>query len=242
MSSCPHCQSELPDDFGLVQCGGCGASVFIDMDGQVSLDDGLPAKEATEEVEADPVIDALEPQDQVESPMGDPFGDDLFSESVTPESNPMPEDPIEPAEFEPDLPVFDPLEGEPEDELIPATEEASFSDQPISDFAESKPDYAPEDLSEISDFANSEVSAGGSGSLVCHVQILEIHGAEQRRYLEKLLSSDTRLGLDAKTTLEQVENGRLLLRDLALPVAVMLIKQLQAASLDVRWQIKSVSE
>ncbi|MCB0384319.1 MAG: hypothetical protein KDD43_02925 [Bdellovibrionales bacterium] len=32
---CPVCQSQITDDFGLINCPSCGASLFIEMDGQV---------------------------------------------------------------------------------------------------------------------------------------------------------------------------------------------------------------
>ncbi|MCB0366067.1 MAG: hypothetical protein H6624_17935 [Bdellovibrionaceae bacterium] len=32
---CPVCQSQIADDFGLINCPSCGASLFIEMDGQV---------------------------------------------------------------------------------------------------------------------------------------------------------------------------------------------------------------
>ena len=35
MASCPHCQTALADDFGLLECSNCGASVFVGMDGEV---------------------------------------------------------------------------------------------------------------------------------------------------------------------------------------------------------------
>ncbi len=35
MAQCPVCSTELKDDFGLIDCPGCGASLFMEFDGQV---------------------------------------------------------------------------------------------------------------------------------------------------------------------------------------------------------------
>ncbi len=46
MANCPKCQSEIPDDFGLVTCASCGNQVLINFDGQVTVNekaDGPPA-------------------------------------------------------------------------------------------------------------------------------------------------------------------------------------------------------
>ncbi|MGE0763589.1 MAG: hypothetical protein AB7N80_09960 [Bdellovibrionales bacterium] len=39
MAQCPSCQTELKDDFGLVDCANCGAALYIEFDGSVSLRD-----------------------------------------------------------------------------------------------------------------------------------------------------------------------------------------------------------
>lgn len=46
MASCPHCQTALPDDFGLLECPNCRASVFVDMDGNVIQGSGSNAEAA----------------------------------------------------------------------------------------------------------------------------------------------------------------------------------------------------
>ncbi len=37
MSHCPNCQAPIPDDFGLIECKNCGASIFVEFDGTVAL-------------------------------------------------------------------------------------------------------------------------------------------------------------------------------------------------------------
>lgn len=35
-STCPNCQAPVPDDFGLIECAKCGASIFVEFDGSVT--------------------------------------------------------------------------------------------------------------------------------------------------------------------------------------------------------------
>lgn len=45
MSNCPNCQAPVPDDFGLIECANCGASIFVEFDGSVTA----PAEDAVVE-------------------------------------------------------------------------------------------------------------------------------------------------------------------------------------------------
>ncbi len=56
MAKCPSCQSELNDDFGLVDCAQCGAALFLEMDGEVRLRDGSAPIEEVALNPAPPVL------------------------------------------------------------------------------------------------------------------------------------------------------------------------------------------
>ena len=60
MANCPNCQNELPDDFGLLECSNCNASVFVGMDGEVvhggSSSSSAGSDESTQMIAADPVV------------------------------------------------------------------------------------------------------------------------------------------------------------------------------------------
>ena len=51
MSNCPSCQTLIDEDFGLVTCHGCGATLFVELDGS------LRANEESENAVAD-VVDS----------------------------------------------------------------------------------------------------------------------------------------------------------------------------------------
>lgn len=42
MANCPHCQSENDADFGLVNCGSCGRSFLVEIDGAVRAPEATP--------------------------------------------------------------------------------------------------------------------------------------------------------------------------------------------------------
>ncbi len=54
MAACPNCQTELPDDFGLLECSNCRASVFVGMDGEV-IQGGNADPSSTVEAQQQPV-------------------------------------------------------------------------------------------------------------------------------------------------------------------------------------------
>lgn len=79
MLSCPFCQTELVDDFGLLDCPGCDASLFIEMDGSVRSSQEEPAEEqfaAEVEVPSEAPDEFLMPADPTvveESPLEEPI-------------------------------------------------------------------------------------------------------------------------------------------------------------------------
>lgn len=50
--SCPQCQTELEDDFGIVDCNSCGAVCSVDLDGGVTLQGEVGDAEEELELEA----------------------------------------------------------------------------------------------------------------------------------------------------------------------------------------------
>ncbi len=81
MSHCPNCQAPVPDDFGLIECKNCGASIFVEFDGSVAtppeeavieqntFSRSMPLDQAQE--------DAIEPEEFLED---EPF--DIMPQSV----------------------------------------------------------------------------------------------------------------------------------------------------------------
>jgi hypothetical protein len=76
MTKCPSCGSEVAGDFGLVNCGGCGAMVMIDLSGQEpapvaefeqSETDSPPA-EMPPLTDMPPPIDEASPEEWADTP------------------------------------------------------------------------------------------------------------------------------------------------------------------------------
>lgn len=63
---CPQCQTALKDDYGMITCPGCGAIVFVDMDGGANVAGDSPASPAASD--GDAPVAAESPSDF--SPLG----------------------------------------------------------------------------------------------------------------------------------------------------------------------------
>ncbi len=95
MPNCPLCQTALEDDFGLIDCPGCNAPLFIDIDGQVVASSAQPTQSPD-------TLDTPEtdlPQQEVDQgfstlPHEPVFGEDHFtSEHEHPQEDLLQEDP-----------------------------------------------------------------------------------------------------------------------------------------------------
>ncbi len=69
MSVCPKCNTNIDEDFGLVDCTGCGVAVLIGIDGDVKV--------ASENNEAPPAIPS-----EITSPTQEVYGDTGFAGNV----------------------------------------------------------------------------------------------------------------------------------------------------------------
>lgn len=79
MAQCPVCHNELPDDFGLIDCGNCKTPLIVQFDGSViAANQEPPVEAAPPPLPADPIP-------------AEPIPDFEFAESPPTESHPEPE-------------------------------------------------------------------------------------------------------------------------------------------------------
>jgi len=77
MALCPSCQTPITGDFGLVNCESCGHAVFLDIDGEVQIQDNTPWE---------PEPSASEKVDEKVESVASPVNEDIFIDKVSSES------------------------------------------------------------------------------------------------------------------------------------------------------------
>ncbi|MCB0412621.1 MAG: zinc ribbon domain-containing protein [Bdellovibrionales bacterium] len=80
MSQCPNCQADISDDFGLVTCEACGASLFVEMDGSIVANSDIPENAQMDQVE--------EPVQDVEALQEEQWVEEIPSEELSYEESP----------------------------------------------------------------------------------------------------------------------------------------------------------
>lgn len=229
MAICPLCQNALPDDFGLIECSQCGAPLFVDMDGNVEHQGA--------EVVEEPVEEASEPMDAFHSDDFQPVTMD--SEPAEPEFVET-DNPEEVASEEIDEDAFD---EEPAPADPPPTEGfEGFSVEEIENQPEPQMQMMPpstpngsQDLSDLSQFANSSESGTRDGNLRYTVFIDGIDTADIREGFRDVVS-DRRFLWDTDRILRSIKDGQVKIEDVSAVKALLLIHRLRSLPLKVKWE------
>ncbi|MCB0342201.1 MAG: hypothetical protein H6626_10530 [Pseudobdellovibrionaceae bacterium] len=228
MAQCPLCSSEIHADFGLVDCLGCGAVLAVDMDGTVR------AEEASGSETPAPIQDVATSDENYESPPAVIVSEDYAN----------PEPPVEMAvEYQENdgnssylLDESDVLQ-EPEPAFEPADYGSEF-EEPTQEgnlAASLPPPIDSADLSDISSFANSEVSQGREGLLRFHLKIAGVDTRDVREELFEALD-DQRFLWDAQAMMADMKNGQMLISGISAVKAYILIQRLRHLPIEITWE------
>jgi hypothetical protein len=214
MAQCPECQNEVGDDFGLVTCANCGASLFVDMEGQAVSNQG---EESPPPLEAEPeeFTQPLEAED--------------FNEALHEPTQAL--DPLEAVEQEEAV-----WEGPGADEDEPSqVGEFQFED-PVED--EPRPVYAPaptsSDLADVVDFANSDLSQARDGNLKYHLKLSGIDTMDLRNAVKEALT-DRRFIWDTEAMVRGIRDGILEIDQISAVKAFLLISRVSFLPLKIEW-------
>lgn len=265
--SCPKCQNNLGDSFGLAKCSRCGCLVFIEFDGSVKMADHHSAS-STETKKAQTVsksfsfgktneptasnktgIFDLESSDQPSKERDENLN--LGAAAFSPgdwasESN---ESPKASSDFggstDLDLEVAITSETDNELDLEESPENETVAWDPMGGGMDSENDrtrvLGEKSIADISRFSNSEVSGANQGPVLYNLVIRKIDSADIKTNVSEVLS-DSRLNLDMISVIEQIRKGQVSLRNLN-PVKVhVVVKGLQAYGVEVEWSQQSVLE
>ncbi|MBX7231992.1 MAG: hypothetical protein K1X29_07895 [Bdellovibrionales bacterium] len=242
MSQCPVCQHQLPDDFGLIDCEGCGQGLYIEFDGSVRLREEIKNEEINNEPPEREELKGLA-EDPVEPSM---LGSESLENSELNPSqipNPVPENSAENWTI-----VGDQEVAAQKEVRVESSEAFNFSSQSLPE-PELVPPFqftevatsSPNSLGELSDFANSEQSTARDGAYKYDIFISGLDSVDLKQEVKALLSDPLFL-FNVESLMSDLHLGELKL-PLILPVkAVLLIHRLKAIPVNIRWVQHAVVE
>lgn len=237
-NSCPICHHPLPDDFGLVTCSSCGASLFIEFDGGLhsyekdSSEGELEGEELTSQNDSEQ--DLMQDSDPIhESNESSGIGD--FSESLDSHDSELN---IHQDFFESENSLLsESSEAEPENEahqmLTEQWNEDEANESQGAIVLEEKKNLA--DMGELSAFGNSEQSLGRDGPLRVKVIVDGIDSPEIRDEIKNALT-DKKLLWDVEGMMKSIESGCLIIENLNPLKAAIFVERIKGLPLDVRWE------
>ncbi|HAG91522.1 MAG TPA: hypothetical protein DCL41_06605 [Bdellovibrionales bacterium] len=232
MSTCPLCHAELPDDFGLIECPGCEASLFIEMDGSVqsptqSSEAGFedPSNFYGEDSELE--SESHENQDMAFSE-SENYGEETFDENFQQED--MSENPDPSSELE-EFSAAPPVEEES------AFEEPEFGGDPMEDAPLEVADPVAGNLAQvdISDLATTMDEQGASEALTYDLMISGIDTADLRKEVLESLT-DKRLAWDPEALVNEIKEGHLKLTGISAIKAHVVAQRLKVLPLHLEWK------
>ena len=220
MAQCPLCNTEVSEDFGLIECEGCSVQLIVHADGRVECR-GAESKEILGEDSG--YAPTLAPTPDV--------SDELFSFEEESKVESVPEQ--EP-ELEPEY-LTDP---EPEPIDPPAEydfEESSGPAEPVAPVYNSANTPGSSDLSDVARFGNSDISGGRDGALRYTVFIGGIDTSDVRAAFREALT-DLKFVWDIDAILRSVRNGDVTIQNVSPSKAYILISRLRGLPVRIRWE------
>ncbi|MGH1468621.1 MAG: hypothetical protein ACRBBP_07055 [Bdellovibrionales bacterium] len=240
---CPECQTELEDDFGIVDCRSCGAVCSVDLDGEVQIQGEVPESveepeeeqsfELADEAAVDEEEPAYEEQPVYEEPLEEEEtaeqGEELLGEEEY--SLEEPEESVEFAEEsneeDVELESLEPVEEEESEEFL--AEEASA----VEAIA---PMMGVDFLKDLETFTE-ESSAEELEHIYYDLSILGVESAESRELVIETLS-DQRLEISEEYLRELIgEESDFVVPQLSFLRLSVAYKRLLTLGLEMSWSL-----
>lgn len=223
MGTCPVCNHQVPDDFGLISCDGCGAQLIVHVDGRVehtsdqeeivmdSPSEGEPASDYAPEAEF--AVEAEEPVPDIGAP--------------DPEERGLPQELVEPEALE-----------EPPQQMFDGSEPDSSSAAEV--YKPGTPPNSP-DLSDLAGFANSQESGGREGPLRYNLAITGIDTSDVRNAFREAIT-DRKFMWDTEQIVRSIRNGEVRISNVSPVKAFILINRLRNLPLHVEWEQHAITQ
>lgn len=259
MASCPKCGGSLGDqDFGLIVCSQCGASVFIDMDGEVSSDSESSAATSPEPHSQEVSQKELETPDgfdfntQIREGISNPASDISEADRMLAEGGSTgsgylhwnSDEESEPEENAPSAePEYNPVpEMDPEDKtelLQDSSDEIAHPYDGDYEYSfDSEAAASESSVEDIASFANATNSA--VPPLSYRIELSGIDSIEIRRELKNALT-DRRFLWDVERLMRSIEGGQLVIDSVAPVKAYVLVARIISLPIEIKWEQNAVA-
>lgn len=216
MATCPLCNAQIPDDFGLIECGSCHAPLIVHMDGKVEFSGAnelAPGTRVTRTNFAKMVESELAEAPPTEMPM--------FDEA----------DPAEPYSAEP---AAESIPEEPD--FIDDAPPVLYAQDPSAPATSASPD-----LSDIAQFGNSHASSTREGSLRYTIMVSGIDTSDVREMFREAIT-DRKMVWDTDEILRSIKNGEVKLANISPAKAFIVVARLKNLPVQVRWEQYAISQ
>ncbi len=213
-TTCPKCGAGIDQDFGLVNCPGCGTVLAVDVEGNVQLTESSPSENFSESAQSSEAYS----NEPVEAEFQDLH--EMMEGSL--------------AETSTNAPTVDASAMEE----LPSVEEALSSSQKNQEnenqflpTQEIKEQSLKEALGEIRNYGNKDSSTGPFNYTII---IDGIDLATTRGQLQEIFSKP-QFGWDAKEMMKRIKGGTLSLEGLSSAQTVMLLRLLRGTKVQTSW-------
>lgn len=220
MASCPRCQTSLPDDFGLLECSNCGASVFVDMDGNVIT--GSTSNDSNE----------ASAQEMQESLVQDDDKTIMTSNMAAIENVDINEDATMVAQTMEPLDNFG-IEQEVQEQAAYVAQETPVENWQVNSTEEA--------FADVVNFGNQDTVYQHDGPLSYIVTLSGIDSTDLENQIKEVLT-DKRLILDVDQLWPTLKNGELKLIGLSPVKTYVLISKIYHLPIEVKWEQHVLSE
>ncbi len=260
MATCPLCNAQVSDDFGLIECPSCAAQLLVHMDGRVEysggqelVDESEPVDDKTTATNPEENFEFGEPLAEIEMPPEIPgemdatvvhqdlmHEDDFTAEEKRVQEKRAQSTASQAAEIH-DLGDSDTVLSTPSDHAPPPNVD-SFEIIPEEPAAEVyKPRQDSPDLSDIAGFGNTDNASTRDGSLRYNLIITGIDTADVRESFREAIT-DRKLVWDIDQILRSLKNGEVHIQNVPPPKAYILISRLRNLPVQVRWEQYAISQ
>lgn len=236
MATCPVCMHPVSDEFGLIECGECGAQLIVHMDGRVEAS----GAQILGDSEPPPVPDDTATlQTFQREDLGDLEAPEIIEPTLT-ALHPAVASDMESTPEQEAATVYGrsgPLEMPEQDDTFPPSPPAPKP----SRAARPGPALNSTDLSDIAGFANSGSSNVNEGSLRYNLRIAGIDTSDVRNQFREAIT-DKKMLWDVDEILRSIQDGEVELVGMSAIKAHVLISRLRNVPVQIRWEQYAVSQ